>query len=269
MLRHTGAVTFGSAGQRGRWRLAKLQRDAERRKLEARHAMALARHRRGVGRARANVVRFTLGTVGSIVGAVLAAGFAELFWAVAAAGCALEAALWSRQFLVRRRSDPPTAPALPQAVPAPPPRSSAAWPALRRVETAVTAIRRLAPALPADLAEAAAPSVAAARAAYDMGRAQATQIAAAEAALLVVPAADRTSVEQVRARLLDELDLAAVAVERLLTSCTRLIGARSGYLPLHAQGQLSAATAEVVARTYGLAAAALTSAPPGTTATTP
>jgi hypothetical protein len=38
---------------------------------------------------------------------------------------------------------------------------------------------------------------------------------------------------------------------------TRLIGARAGY---DARGQLTAATAEVVARTYGLAAAALTTA---------
>ena len=41
-------------------------------------------------------------------------------------------------------------------------------------------------------------------------------------------------------------------------ACTRLIGARSGY---DARGQLSAATAEVVARTYGLAAAALSRPP--------
>ena len=101
----------------------------------------------------------------------------------------------------------------------------------------------------------------AARAAYDMSRAQAAQIAATESALAVVPAADRAGLEEVRAQLLGELDLAAVAVERLLASCTRLIGARGGY---DAAGQLTAATAEVVARTYGLAAAALVSAPPGT-----
>ena len=88
-----------------------------------------------------------------------------------------------------------------------------------------------------------------------MGRAQATQIAATETALTIVaPGRTSPSSTQVRAQLLVELDLAAEAVEHLLTSCTRLIGARSGY---DAQGQLTAATAEVVARTYGLRAAAL------------
>jgi hypothetical protein len=248
-------MTFGSAGQRGRWRVARFQREAERRRLEARHAVALARHRRSLSRARGAVVRYAIGTVASVVGVIVTAGFAELTWAAAGAACAVETGLWSRKLVLRRRSEPPAAPRLPLAVPSPPPRGSSAWPALRRLETAVTAIRRLAPALPSELVEAARPSVEAARAAYDMGRAQATQIAAAEAALGVAPATDRTDLEQVRAQLLHELDLAAVAVEHLLASCTRLIGARSGY---DARGQLSAATADVVARTYGLAAAAQT-----------
>ena len=255
-------MTLGSAGQRGRWRLAKLQRDTERRKLEAKHAIAVARHRRGLRRAKVTTIEYGLGAAGSVVGIVLAHGFAQACWIAATVGCAFETVMWARKFAVRRKTQPPSAPALPQAVPAPPPRTSAAWPALRRVETAVTAMRRLAPALPPDLAEAAAPSLQAARAAYDMSRAQAAQIAAAESALAVVDAADRQSIEQVRAQLLGELDLAAVAVEHLLASCTRLIGARQGY---DAAGQLSAATAEVIARTYGLAAAALVSAPPGTT----
>lgn len=255
---------MGSAGQRGRWRLAQLQRDTQRRKLEARHALALARHRRGVRRAKVTTVEYGLGALGSVVGIVLAHGLAQTCWIVAAVGCVLETMLWGRKFARRRVAEPPRAPALPQAVPAPPPRTSAAWPSLRRVETAVTAIRKLAPALPADLAEAAAPSVQAARAAYDMSRAQAAQIAATESALAVVPGADRAAIEQVRAQLLGELELAAVAVERLLASCTRLIGARGGYAHPDMAGQLSAATAEVVARTYGLAAAALVSAPPGT-----
>ncbi len=251
-------MTYGSAGQRGRWRLAKLQRDTERRRLEAKHALALARHRRSVRRAKATALEYGTGAAGSVVGIVVAHGLAQVCWIVAAAGCLLESALWSRKLVQRRRVAPPTAPVLPQAVPAPPPKTSTAWPALRRVETAVTAMRKLAPALPHDLAEAAAPSITAARSAYDMSRAQAAQIAAAEAALAVVPAGDRGGIEQVRAQLLGELDLAAVAVERLLASCTRLIGARSGY---DATGQLSAATAEVVARTYGLAAAASVSSP--------
>jgi hypothetical protein len=263
-VRQTGRVTLGSAGQRGRWRLAKLQRDTQRRKLEARHALAVARHRRGVRRAKVTTVEYGLGAAGSVVGIALAHGVAQVCWILAAVGCLLETALWTRKYVQRRKTEPPAAPALPQAVPAPPPRTSAAWPSLRRVETAVTAMRKLAPALPPDLAEAAAPSVQAARAAYDMSRAQAAQIAATEAALAVVPTGERAAVEEVRAQLLGELDLAAVAVERLLASCTRLIGARSGYLHQQVTGQLSAATAEVVARTYGLAAAALVSAPPGT-----
>lgn len=251
-------MTFGSAGQRGRWRLAQIKRDTERRRLEAKHALAMARHRRRLRRARVVTTEFAVGTAGSVVGVVVAHGVAQSCWIAATAACAVETGLWGRKLLQRRQTAPPTAPALPQAVPAPPPRGSTAWPALRRVETAVTAIRRLAPALPADLVEAAAPSVEAARAAYDMSRAQAAQIAATESALLVVPTGDRSSLEEVRGQLLAELDLAAVAVEHLLASCTRLIGARSGY---DARGQLSAATAEVVARTYGLAAAALVSSP--------
>jgi hypothetical protein len=121
----------------------------------------------------------------------------------------------------------------------------------------VTAIRRLGPALPADLLEAVQPSVEAARNAYDVGRAQAARIAATEAAIAVVAAAEQEALERVRWQLLEELVHAAEAVEHLLASVTRLIGARSGY---DARGQLSAATAEVVARTYGLAAAALTTA---------
>jgi hypothetical protein len=255
---HTGTVTFGSAGQRGRWRLAQLKRDTERRRLEAKHVLALARHRRRLRRARVVSTEFAVGTVGSAVGIVVAHGAAQVGWIAATAACAVETGLWGRKLLQRRQSAPPAAPALPQAVPAPPPRGSAAWPALRRVESAVTAIRRLAPALPPDLVEAATPSVDAARAAYDMSRAQAAQIAATESALLVVAAGDRASLEEVRAQLLGELDLAADAVEHLLASCTRLIGARAGY---DARGQLSAATAEVVARTYGLAAAALVTSP--------
>jgi hypothetical protein len=247
----------GSAGQRGRWRLAKLQREAERRRLEARHAIAIARHRRGIRRARASVLQFGVGTVGSGVGVAVASGYAELCWAVAAVLCAAETGLSLRRLTHRRRLQPPSPPSLPPAVPSPPPRTSASWPALRRLETAVTAIRRLGPALPADLVEAARPSVEAARTAYDVGRAQAAQIAATEAAIAVVPAAEREALERVRGELLEELVLAAEAVERLLASVTRLIGARTGY---DARGQLSAATAEVVARTYGLAAAALTTA---------
>ena len=263
-MRQTGPVTLGSAGQRGRWRLAKLQRDTERRRLEARHALALARHRRGVRRAKITAIEYGIGAAGSVAGIVFAHGLAQVCWIVAAAGSSLEAVLWTRKHAQRRRSAPPDAPALPQAVPAPPPRTSAAWPSLRRVETAVTALRKLAPALPPDLAQAAAPSIQAARAAYDMSRAQAAQIAATESTLAVLPAGERQAIEQVRAQLLGELELAAVAVERLLASCTRLIGARQGYAQPDAAGQLSAATAEVIARTYGLAAAALVSAPPGT-----
>ena len=185
---HTGTVTFGSAGQRGRWRLAQIKRDAERRALETRHTLALARHRRRVRRARLVSAEFAVATAGSTVGVVVAHGLAQTCWIAATAACALETGLWSRKLVKRRQAAPPTAPALPQAVPAPPPRGSSAWPALRRVETAVTAIRRLAPALPPDLVEVAAPSVEAARAAYDMSRAQAAQIAATEAALLVVAA---------------------------------------------------------------------------------
>jgi hypothetical protein len=250
-------MTLGSAGQRGRWRLAKVQREAQRRRLEARHALALARHRRSIARAKAAATEFAVGTVGTGVLVVITSGLSEVFWSVACALCALETGVWSRRLVHRRRLQAPAAPQLPQAVPSPPPRTSAAWPALRRLETAVTAIRRLGPALPADLVEAARPSVDAARTAYDVGRAQAAQIAATEAALAVVPVPERPALEEVRAQLLAELDLAAVAVERLLASVTRLIGARSGY---DARGQLSAATAEVVARTYGLAAAALTTA---------
>jgi hypothetical protein len=250
-------MTLGSAGQRGRWRLAKVQREAQRRRLEARHALALARHRRSIRRARAAAVEFTVGTVGTGVLVVITSGLTEVFWSVACALCALETGLWSRRLVHRRGLQPPAAPQLPQAVPSPPPRTSAAWPALRRLETAVTAIRKLGPALPSDLLEAARPSVDAARNAYDVGRAQAAQIAATEAALTVVPVAERAALDEVRRQLLDELDLAADAVERLLSSVTRLIGTRAGY---DARGQLSVATAEVVARTYGLAAAALTTA---------
>ena len=174
-------------------------------------------------------------------------------WGVAAAVCAVETVVWSRNWRARLRLDPPSAPALPAEVPLPPPRTSAAWPSLRRLETAVTAMKRLAPALPPDLADVAAPSLEAARVAYETGQAQAARIAATETALGVVPAAEQESLEAVRAGLLTELDLAATAVEHLLASLTRLIGARAGY---DVRGQLSAATAEVVARTHGLAAAA-------------
>jgi hypothetical protein len=247
-------------GQRGRWRVAQVQRDAQRRRLEARHAVALARHRGRLRRARAAVVEFGVGTAGSGVAVAVTSGVTEVLWSVACAVCALETGLSVRRLAQRRGLEPPAPPQLPVPVPAPPPRSSAAWPALHRLDTAVTAIRRLTPALPAHLVEAAGPSVEAARAAYDVGRAQAAQIAATEAALAVVPDADRAGLAAVRTQLLGELDLAAEAVERLLASLTRLIGARSGY---DARGQLSAATAEVVARTYGLAAAALTNGHPG------
>jgi hypothetical protein len=247
-------MSFGTAGQRGRWRIAALRREAERRQLEARHKMVLARHRRSVQRARAAVGWYAAGALVSAAGIGLSAGFARVCWSVAAAACAVEAGLWLRIWATRRRAAPPAAPQLPQAVPAAPPASSAAWPALRRLETAVKAIRKLSPALPPDLAELARPSVDAARAAYEMGQAQAAQIGATETALTLVPPDQRASIEQIRVQLLGELDLAAVAVEHLLTSCTRLIGARSGP---EAAGQLSAATAEVVARTYGLRAAAL------------
>jgi hypothetical protein len=250
-------MTLGSAGQRGRWRLAMVRRDAERRRLEARHALALARHRRSIRRARAATTEFAVGTVGTGVLVAVTSGITELLWSVACALCVLETGLWSRRLASRRRVQPPAAPRLPQPMPSPPPRSSAAWPALRRLETAVTAIRRLGPALPADLLEAVQPSVEAARNAYDVGRAQAARIAATEAAIAVVAAAEQEALERVRWQLLEELVHAAEAVEHLLASVTRLIGARSGY---DARGQLSAATAEVVARTYGLAAAALTTA---------
>ena len=248
-------MSLGQAGQRGRWRLAKVQREAQRRRLEARHALALARHRRSIRRARAAATEFAVGTVGTGVCVVATSGLTEAFWSVACALCALETGVWSRRLVLRRRVEPPRAPELPQAVPSPPPRTSASWPALRRLETAVTAMRRLGPALPADLVEAARPALDAAGTAYDVGRAQAAQIAATEAALAVVPTTERAGLEDVRGRLLAELDLAADAVEHLLASVTRLIGTRSGY---DARGQLTAATAEVVARTYGLAAAALT-----------
>jgi hypothetical protein len=251
--RQTGGMTLGQAGQRGRWRLARVQREAQRRTLEARHALALARHQRALRKARGATARFAAGTGISVAGVVLSSGYLEACWGTAAAVCAVETVVWSRHWRTRRRADPPRAPALPAAVPLPPPRTSAAWPALRRLETAVTAIRRLAPALPADLVEVAAPSVEAARVAYETGQAQAAQIAASEAAIEVVAPDEREALQAVRAGLLTELDAAAAAVEHLLASVTRLIGARAGY---DARGQLSAATAEVVARTHGLAAAA-------------
>ena len=246
-------MTLGQTGQRGRWRLARIQREAQRRKLEARHALELARHQRAVRRARGATTRFATGTAVSVVGVGLSSGYLEACWGAAAVVCAVETVVWSRHWRTRTRQDAPLAPALPAAVPLPPPRTSAAWPALRRLETAVTAIRRLAPALPPELAEVAAPSVEAARVAYETGQAQAAQIAASEAALQVVGAGERAPLQAVRAGLLEELDAAAAAVEHLLASVTRLIGARAGY---DARGQLSAATAEVVARTHGLAAAA-------------
>jgi hypothetical protein len=246
-------MTLGQAGQRGRWRLSRLQREAQRRRLEARHALELARHRRAVRRARGATARFAVGTGISVVGVALSSGYPEVCWGVAGTLCAVETAVWSRHWRARQRLDPPSAPTLPAAVPLPPPRTSSAWPALRRLETAVTAIRRLAPALPADLAEVAAPSLDAARVAYETGQVQAARIAAAETALSIVAAAEQEPLHAVRAGLLTELDLAAAAVEHLLASLTRLIGARAGY---DARGQLSAATAEVVARTHGLAAAA-------------
>jgi hypothetical protein len=246
-------MTLGQAGQRGRWRLARIQREGQRRALEARHAMELARHKRAVRKARGTATRFATGTGVSAVGVALSSGYLELCWATAAVVCGVETVVWSRHWRARTRQQPPAPPALPAAVPLPPPRTSAAWPALRRLETAVTAIRRLAPALPPDLAEVAAPSVEAARVAYETGQAQAAQIAASEAAIEVVPVDERASLLAVRAALLIELDAAAAAVEHLLASATRLIGARAGY---DARGQLSAATAEVVARTHGLAAAA-------------
>lgn len=244
-------MTTGSAL---RWRVARVRREAERRRLETRHALLVARHRRRLRRARWLSAGFGAATVVSVVGTLDTGGVVEMSWAVAAVGCALEAGAWGRAMVLRSRAEPPAAPALPHAVPSPPPRGSAAWPALRRLEAALTALRRLTPALPAGLAEAAEPSVAAARAAYEVGRAQAAQIAATETALAIISAADRPGLEQVRSQLLAELDLAAAAVEHLLTSATGLIGTASGY---DAQSRLSAATAEVVARTYGLRAAAL------------
>lgn len=246
-------MTLGQAGQRGRWRLARIQREAQRRKLEARHALELARHRRSLRRARGATTRFAAGTGVSAAGVALSSGYLEICWGVATVVCAVETVVWSRLWRARRRLQPPAPPALPAAVPLPPPRTSGAWPDLRRLEAAVTAIRRLAPALPSDLVEVAAPSVEAARLAYETSQAQAAQIAATETALEVVGAGERESLQAVRATLLAELDAAAAAVEHLLASLTRLVGARAGY---DARGQLSAATAEVVARTYGLAAAA-------------
>ncbi len=245
-----------SVVQRSRWRVDSIRRDAERKRLEAKHALLIAKHRRSVARARSHITWYAVGAAGSVVGVGVSHGFARFCWSVALVACVAEVGLWFRKLKARRAAPPPTAPQLPQAVPAPPPRTSASWPALRRLESAVTAIRKLLPALPPDIADIARPSVDAARAAYDMGRAQATQIAATETALTIVPLEERSQIEQVRGQLLSELDLAAEAVEHLLTSCTRLIGARSGS---DARGQLSAATAEVVARTYGLQAAALTS----------
>lgn len=238
-------------------RVASWRREADRRRITARHEYAVRARERGIRRARAATARYGVLAGGALVAVPLTHGWGDHLALGALSAVSAARSGWLARTARRRAASPvPRAPILPPVLPPPPPPGSAGWPALHRVDGAVDALRRLAGAVPADIAPLLESADEAARDAGDAARSHAARIAAAEGALRTARAgAAGTELRHSIAVLAADLERAAAALENLVATCARLSTGTDGYDPAR---QLSVATDEVVARTHGLLVAAAT-----------
>lgn len=233
-------------------------REANRRRIAATNAYAIAVRTAALRHARRATAGYAAAATGALVAVPLTSSWTE-------AGCGLLAVVFgvrsgSSAARARRiaRSPLPLTSTLPAAIPAPPPLGSAAWAPLSRIESAATAIRRLArasgPASVLASAEGAAVTLA------DAARLHAARVAALEGARRsLAPPAAAPLTEQVRA-LLRELERGAEAAEDLVAAAAGCVsGGGTGHTPVTLEAMASAlrsATDEARARAHGLRVAA-------------
>ncbi|MFL6138640.1 MAG: hypothetical protein ACJ74O_12665 [Frankiaceae bacterium] len=239
------------------------RREIDRRRLAAAHERAMTAHRRAVRRATRWTGRYAGAAGVALVIVPLTHGWAELGWGATSAALAVRAGRSALEARRRRSATGPLPPALPPALPAPPPPGSAAWPALRRVDAATAALRRLLTGVPSGERAVLAPALQAATGADDAARLQAAEVAAIEATLQAThrdggwrPELTSELTSELADRLAG-LDRAADAVEELVAGARALLRTTGQ----DAASRLRAAVDEVVARSYGVRAAA---AAPGT-----
>jgi hypothetical protein len=223
------------------WRVAR--RELDRRRIAARHAHAVRAHERAIRSARRWTARYACAATAALVAVPLSSGWSEVVWGATSGVLATGAGLSAREARRRDGRRPPLAPPAPAALPGPPPLGSAAWPALRRIDVASAALRRLAATAPRAAKDALTPTVAAAIAVEDEARRQAWRIGLAEAD-------PRHSAGGLAADLAD-LDRAADAVEDLLASAEALLDGGG-----HGASALRSAIDDATARAYGLRVAA-------------